>query len=47
MINSRLLLLLLAFLPALALGESGNIPDRFNIAPDPDFRSLDEKVLEK
>ena len=44
MINSRVLLLLLAFLPALALGESGNIPDRFNITPDPEFRSLDEKV---
>jgi hypothetical protein len=44
MVNSTFLLLLLAFLPALALGESGNIPDRFNIAPDPDFRSLDEKV---
>lgn len=44
MVNSKLLLLLLAFPPALALGDSGNIPDRFNIAPDPDFRSLDEKV---
>ena len=44
MINSRLLLLLLVFLPTLALAEGGNIPDRFSIAPDPDFRSLDEKV---
>ena len=42
--NSRLLLLLLALLPALAFGEGGNIPDRFTILPDPDFRSLDEKV---
>ncbi len=42
--SSRLLLLLLAFLPALALGEGGNIPDRFTILPDPEFRSLDEKV---
>ena len=44
MVNSKLLVLLIALLPALALGESGKIPDRFNIAPDPEFRSLDEKV---
>jgi hypothetical protein len=44
MANSKFLLLLLALLPALALGEGGNIPDRFSIAPDPEFRSLDEKV---
>lgn len=43
-VNSRLLLLLLVFLPTLALAEGGNIPDRFSIAPDPEFRSLDEKV---
>jgi hypothetical protein len=44
MANSKLLLLLFAFLPALALGEGGNIPDRSNIAPDPEFHSLDEKL---
>jgi hypothetical protein len=44
MVNSKLLLLLLAFLPALALGEGSSTPDRFNITPDPEFRSLDEKV---
>ena len=44
MANSKFLLLLLALLPTLALGEGGNIPDRFSIAPDPEFRSLDEKV---
>ena len=44
MVNSKLWVLLIALLPTLALGESGKIPDRFNIAPDPEFRSLDEKV---
>jgi hypothetical protein len=44
MANSKFLLLLLALLPALALGESGNTPDSFSITPDPEFRSLDEKV---
>lgn len=32
----------LAFLPTLALAD--NIPERFTIQPDPDFRSLEEKV---
>ena len=44
MANFKLLLLLLAFLPALACGAGGSSPDRFNIAPDSDFQSLDEKV---
>ena len=44
MVNSKILLLVLAFIPALALGAGGKAPERFNIAPDPDFRSLDEKV---
>ena len=44
MLNSKLILLLLALLPVLAFGEGGNIPDRFSISPDPEFRSLDEKV---
>ena len=44
MANSSLLLLLLAFLPVLAHGGGGSTPDRFNIAPDPEFRSLDQKV---
>src|SRR3569833_4284411 len=34
--------IVLAFLPALALGD--NIPQRFTNQPDPDFRSLEEKV---
>lgn len=34
--------LLTALLPALALAD--NIPERFTIQPDPDFRSLEEKV---
>lgn len=42
--GSKLLLLLLALLPPLAFGQGGNIPDRFTIIPDADFRSLDEKV---
>ncbi len=42
--NSRLLLLLFALLPALGYGQDGNIPDRFTILPDPDFKSLDEQV---
>ena len=42
--NTRLLLFVLALLPALAYADGGNIPDRFTILPDPDFRSLDEKV---
>lgn len=42
--HSRFLSLALALLPALALAEGGNIPDRFTILPDPDFQSLDEKV---
>src|SRR3569832_2999823 len=37
-----LIWIVLAFLPALALGD--NIPERFTIQPDPDFRSLEEKV---
>ena len=44
MLNSKLLLLLLALLPVLAFGEGSNTTDRFSIAPDPEFRSLDEKV---
>jgi len=44
MVNSKLFILLFALLPALALGAGADIPDRFNIAPDPEFRSLDEKV---
>lgn len=42
--NFKLLLLLIAFLPGFALAEGGDNPDRFNIAPDSDFQSLDEKV---
>ena len=42
--NSRLWIVLLSLLPALSVAEDGgNIPDRFTIAPDPEFRSLDEK----
>ncbi|MGA8146448.1 MAG: hypothetical protein WB870_02595 [Gallionellaceae bacterium] len=44
MVNSKFLLQLLALLPMLAFGGGDASPDRFNIAPDPDFRSLDEKV---
>ena len=44
MLNSKILLILLALLPVLAFGEGSNIPDRFSITPDPEFRSLDEKV---
>ena len=44
MFNSKIFVLIVALLPALALGESGKVPERFNIAPDPEFRSLDEKV---
>lgn len=43
-VNSRLLSLLLIFLSSLAYGQEGKAPDRFSIAPDPDFRTLDEKV---
>ena len=42
--NSRLWLLLFTLVPALGFAQGGNIPDRFTIAPDPEFRSLDEKV---
>ena len=43
--NSRLLLLLITLLPTVAFADDGgNIPDRFTILPDPEFRSLDEKV---
>lgn len=42
--NARLMLLLTALLPLCAFAQSGNIPDRFTILPDPDFKSLDEKV---
>ena len=38
------LLLLAALLPLSAFAQSGNIPDRFTILPDPNFQSLDEKV---
>ena len=44
MLNSKLLLLVLALLPVLAFGQGGATPDRFSISPDPEFRSLDEKV---
>ena len=44
MLNSKLLLLLLALLPVLAFGAGSSVPDRFSISPDPEFRSLDEKV---
>jgi hypothetical protein len=44
MVNSKLFVLLFTLLPSLALGAGSDIPDRFNIAPDPEFRSLDEKV---
>jgi hypothetical protein len=42
--SSRLWILLFTLLPALSFGQGGNIPDRFTITPDPEFRSLDEKV---
>src|SRR3569833_1702772 len=42
MAKRNLIWIVLAFLPALALGD--NIPERFTIQPDPDFRSLEEKV---
>ena len=42
--NVRFSLLLAAWLPLSAFAQSGNIPDRFTILPDPDFQSLDEKV---
>jgi len=38
----KLIWIMLTLLPSLALGD--NIPDRFAIQPDPDFRSLEEKV---
>src|SRR3569832_605826 len=41
MAKRNLIWIVLAFLPALALGD--NIPERFTIQPDPDFRSLEEK----
>lgn len=40
--SMRKLCILLALLPGLAFGD--NIPERFAIQPDPDFRSLEEKV---
>lgn len=42
--NARLLSLLLACLSSLAFAQEGKAPDRFTITPDPDFRSLDEKI---
>src|SRR3569832_890307 len=42
MAKRNLIWIVLAFLPALALGD--NQPERFTIQPDPDFRSLEEKV---
>ena len=44
MVKSKLLLLLFAFLPVFVYADGSQAPDRFNISPDPDFRSLDEKV---
>ncbi|HHM04419.1 MAG TPA: AraC family transcriptional regulator [Gammaproteobacteria bacterium] len=40
------LLLTLALLPLAGAAESpkGNIPDRFTLTPDPEFRSLEDKV---
>src|SRR3569832_1773241 len=41
MAKRNLIWIVLAFLPALALGD--NIPERFTIQPDPNIRSLEEK----
>lgn len=43
MLTRRIIGFLLALLPGIVLGD-GNIPDRFTIQPDPDFRSLEERV---
>lgn len=42
--NMRTLLVLLLLTPSLGVSQDGNIPDRFTILPDPDFKSLDEQV---